>query len=185
MGMAAPAPTDEDAGRDSLRTRLEEARRQGPRGTVITNRRLWRYCSQAFRDWCGGQLITDAPVIEVRPLSNLEMAELLQLAREAPAVIRDLLTLHAQAHVSQRQMKLRTLAWSTERHEMLIELHRIALFSAGVQRGKAHAALQRVLADHARGNYEASCDHRRRMVICYENQIATLEDQLQSLTARS
>lgn len=183
MGMAIPA--EEAAGRDSLRTRLEEARRDGMRGTITTNRRLWRYCAQAFRDWCGGQLITDAPLIDVQPLTNLEMAELLQLARDIPAVIRDLLKLHTQSRTSQRQIALRTLAWSTERHQMLIELHRIALFSAGVQLGKAQVALDRVRADHARGNYEASCDHRERMVTCYENQIVTLEDQLQALTGRS
>jgi hypothetical protein len=181
--MAAPA--DAEAQRDTLRTRLEEARRQGARGTLTTHRRLWRYCSQAFRDWCGGQLIRDAPILEVQPLTNLEMAELLQLAREVPAVIRDLLKLQVESRISRRHMVLRKLAWSPERQQMLVELHRIALFAAGVELGKAKIAFERATADLNRGNYERSCEQRQRMVTCYETQIASLEDQLQSLTSRS
>lgn len=183
MGMATPV--DEETARDSLRTRLEEARRQGGRGSLNMSRRLWRYCGDAFRDWCGGRLVHDAPVVEAKPLSNLELVELLKMAQEMPAVIRDLLRLRAESRVSKRQVVLRALEWSPERRQMLIELHRIALFAAGAQLGRAQIALGRVTADRLRGNYEKSCEHAQRMVRCYENQIVTLEDQLHALTAES
>lgn len=179
IGMAMPG---RDVEPDTLRTMLDAARRQGGRGTLRQHRELWRYCVAAFRDWYGGHLVsTDQPIITAQPLSKKELVDLLQLADELPALIRDLLKLHAQSRMDRRQVALKTLQWSDDRRHMLIELHRLALFAAGVEHGKAQRAFEKASADFNRGNYAESCAQRQKMVTACQRQIATLEDQLSTL----
>lgn len=181
IGFAQSDTTVEDS--DSLPRTLHRARRLGTGGTLPVHRQLWRYCGQAFRDWYGGQLAMDQPVIAAVALTKLEIAELLQLAEEMPAVIRDLLRLREQARTSKHKLALSRLEWSPERRQMLIELHRIALFCGGVQLNRARQARDRAVQDRKRGNYERSCQQRERMVAECLRQIATLESQLHALTA--
>jgi hypothetical protein len=163
---------------------LDAARRQGGRGTLRQHRQLWRYCVVAFRDWHGGHLVsTDQPIITVQPLSKKELVDLLQLAEELPALIRDLMKLHSQSRIDRRQVVLKTLQWSDDRRQMLIDLHRFALFAAGVELDKAKRSFEKASADFNRGNYAESCAQRQKMVTACERQIATLEDQLGTVLA--
>jgi len=170
---------------DSLALTLEETRRNVHASTLPRRRALWRYCTIAYRDWLGIQLVEDAPIIKVEPLTKLELVELLQLADEVPTVVRDLLRLRKEARISQRKITLRKQEWAAPRVAMLVELHQLALFAAGAEYAKAQKAYEKALKDTRRGNYEASCLHRAKMITACERQIATLQAQLHALTARS
>lgn len=182
VGLAQP---DDALERDSLTAMLDAARRRGGRGSLRAHRELWRYCGEAFREWHGAQLVSDRPIILAAPLTKKELVDLLRLADQVPALIRDLLALHAEAHVDRRQVALRLRKWPDDRRQMLAELHQIALFSAGIELQKAQRAQQKSAADFNRGNYHESCKQRQRMVTACERQIATLQDQLHTLTSKS
>lgn len=179
--LGALAAADDEGGEDTLVAMLDHARRQGGRGSLRARRRIWRYCEQAFRDWHGLHLLADAPIVRERALSKVEMVELLRVAEQCPTVIRDLLRLHRQAAQSRQRVSLRELRWSADRRHRLIELHQLALFTAGVELERARQSRAAGARDLRRGNYRESCAQREKMVTYYTRQIAVLEEQLSAL----
>ena len=163
---------------DSLALTLEETRRNVHASTLPRRRALWRYCTIAYRDWLGIQLVEDAPIIKVEPLTKLELVELLQLADEVPTVVRDLLRLRKEARISQRKITLRKQEWAAPRVAMLVELHQLALFAAGAEYAKARKAYEKAQG-HAPRQLRSQLsppgqdDHRVRTANCYSSGPAT------------
>lgn len=170
---------------DRLVATLDLARRQGGRGTLVSRRRLWRFCFSAFREWSGLQLTRDEPVVTVAALTHDELAELLQLAASQPAVIRDLLKMHRVSRVTKRKLTLLRREWSDERVAMLIELHQLALNAANSELHKAQAALGLAEKDGSRGNRENAIAQRARMVVAQVRVVDALTAQLHALSPKS
>lgn len=170
---------------DRLVTMLDLARRQGGRGTLVSRRKLWRFCFSAFREWSGLQLTNDPPIVEVPALTHTELADLLQLAASMPAVIRDLLKMHRVSRVTKRKLTLLRQEWSGDREAMLVELHQLALNGANSELKKAQDALSLAEQDHSRGNRDSAIAQRTRMVVAQVRIVDALTSQLHTLSMRS